>query len=233
METLKKIWHFVSSILFYSIIAVAGVVLILFLAYFVDQKIGASKGEKRQPLFGAYIIVSESMVPTINVYDAVVTMRVKQDKISIDDIITFLSKEIETAGTPITHRVIGTVPMGDGSVKYRTKGDNNNTPDFALIAPEEIIGKVLFTLPMIGYIQVFMTKPIGWLLVIVIPCLFIIGGDVLKLIKSAKKDNDNTQDNDNGQSINNSSNQADNSEKPLEDTLILDLNQIENNTSNE
>ncbi len=186
MSTFKKISRFLSSVLFYSILSILAVVVIMFLAYFIDQKIGAQKGEKRNPLFGAYIIISESMIPNINVYDAVVTVRVSQDKIKMNDIITFISQEIETAGTPITHRVIGIVDTGTG-IKYRTKGDHNNTADFALIAPNEVIGKVYLRIPMIGYIQTFMTKPIGWLLIVVLPCLFIVTNDVLKLIRSSSK----------------------------------------------
>lgn len=184
MSTFKKIFHFLSSVLFYSILVILVVVAFMFLSYFIDQKIGQRKGENRNPLFGAYIIISESMIPSINVYDAVVTIRVSEKNIKINDIITFISKEIETAGTPITHRVIGIVDTETG-IKYRTKGDHNNTADFALIDPNEVIGKVYLRIPMIGYIQTFMTKPIGWLLIVVIPCLFIIGNDVLKLIRSS------------------------------------------------
>jgi len=161
----------------------------MFLASFVDKKISASKGIVRSPLFGAYIIISESMVPQINVYDAVVTARVDADDIKVDDIITFISKEIETAGTPITHRVIGIVYEDDNKDKimgFRTKGDHNNTADFALIAPNEVIGKVFLRIPMIGYIQTIMTKPIGWVLIVVIPCLLIIGSDIFKLAKDSK-----------------------------------------------
>lgn len=147
---------------------------------------GLKKGEVRSPLFGAYVIISESMIPSINVYDAVVTVRVSQDKIKVDDIITFISKEIQTAGTPITHRVIGIVETDTG-IAYRTKGDHNNTADFALIKHEEVIGKVYLRIPMIGYLQTFMTKPIGWVLIVVIPCLLLIGSDIFKLTNSSKK----------------------------------------------
>lgn len=186
MSTSKKIFSFLSSVLFYSVMAILVVIVFMFLAYFIDQKIGLRNGEKRQPLFGAYIIISNSMVPSINVQDAVVTMRVGQDKIKINDIITFISKEIETKGTPITHRVIGTVDTESG-IKYRTKGDHNNTADFALISPKEVIGKVYLRIPLIGYLQIFMTKPIGWLIIVVIPCILIIGNDIRKLIKGSKK----------------------------------------------
>lgn len=187
MANAKKIFRFLSSLLFYVVMLLILVIFIMFIAYYIDKQAGLKKGEVRSPLFGAYVIISESMIPSINVYDAVVTVRVDEDKIKMNDIITFISKDIETAGTPITHRVIGIVDTESG-IKYRTKGDANNTADFALIAPDEVIGKVYLKIPMIGYLQTFMTKPIGWLLIIVIPCLLIIGSDVLKLMKNGGKE---------------------------------------------
>lgn len=190
MDTFKKIFHFITSVLFYSVMLILVVIVIMFLAYYVDRQIGLKKGEVRSPLFGAYVIISESMIPNINVYDAVLTVRVKEKDIEKYDIITFISKEIETAGTPITHRVIEIVYDPDDATKvigYRTKGDNNNTADFAIITPQEVIGKVYLRVPMIGYLQTFMTKPIGWILIVVIPCLLIIGNDVFKLITNSKK----------------------------------------------
>lgn len=161
----------------------------MFIAYYIDRQIGLKKGENRSPLFGAYVIISESMIPSINVYDAVLTVRVTEKNIEKYDIITFISKEIETAGTPITHRVIDIVHDPDDESKiigYRTKGDHNNTADFALISPDEVIGKVYLRIPMIGYLQTFMTKPLGWILIVVIPCLLIIGNDIFKLFKASK-----------------------------------------------
>ena len=189
MEVAKKVLRLLSSVLFYVVMFLIAVIFIMFLAYYIDKQAGLKKGENRSPLFGAYVIISESMIPSINVYDAVVTVRVGQDKIEMNDIITFISKDIETAGTPITHRVIGIVETENG-IKYRTKGDHNNTPDFALIAPDEVIGKVYLRIPMIGYLQTFMTRPIGWLLIVVVPCLLIIGSDVIKLAKNANNKND-------------------------------------------
>lgn len=196
MDKVKKIFHFLSSVLFYSVMLVLVVIVLMYLAYYIDRQVGLKKGENRSPLFGAYVIISESMIPSINVYDAVLTIRASEDQIEKYDIITFISKEIETAGTPITHRVIDIVHDPDDENKiigYRTKGDNNNTVDFALIAPDEVIGKVYLRVPMIGYLQTFMTKPIGWLLIVVIPCLLIIGSDVFKLLTNKKKTEDDNQ----------------------------------------
>ena len=203
-QNLRKISHFISSVLLYVILAIVGIILIMFIAYFVDQQIGKSKGEARNPLFGAYVIISESMIPSINVNDAVVTMRATEKDIKVNDVITFISKEIDTKGTPITHRVVGILyedaPKNTKVLGYRTKGDHNNTQDFALIAPDEVLGKMLLRIPLIGYVQTFLTQPIGWFLVIVVPCFIIIVGDISKIIKSTKKgkrveENNNNNDN--------------------------------------
>ena len=138
MKTWKKIFHFISSIFLYSVLIILGIIVLLFLAYGIDQYIGKKNNEARSPLFSAYVIISPSMVPNINVYDAVFTMRVSQSKIKLYDIITFLSKEIETNGTPITHRVVGILETSDGERAYRTKGDNNESEDRALIRQSEV-----------------------------------------------------------------------------------------------
>ena len=195
----KKVFHFISSVFLYSVMAVLILIFFMFAAYFVDQRVGLRKGETRAPLFGAYIIISNSMVPNINVYDAVVTVRVDQKNIKVDDIITFISKEIETQGTPITHRVVGIVYENNdkksGKVMgYRTKGDHNNTPDFAIIAPNEVLGKVYLRIPMIGYLQAILTKRLGWFLIIVVPCLLLIGNDFIKIILAVNKKNAATDD---------------------------------------
>lgn len=192
--TSKKVLHFISTVFLYAVLSLIGVIVIMFVAYFVDQQIGKNKGEVRNPLFSAYIIISPSMVPRINVNDAVVTMRASEKNIKVGDIITFLSKDIDTKGTPITHRVVGIVYEDDDKkdkvVGYRTKGDANPTQDFALIKPDEVLGKVFLRIPLIGYIQMFLTRPVGWLLVIVVPCLLIIGSDVIKLLKISGSNED-------------------------------------------
>lgn len=183
----KKVLHFLSSVLLYSILTILGIILLMFIAYFVDQRIGMSKGENRSPLFGAYIIISNSMVPHINVNDAVVTMRVSEKNIKVNDVITFISKEIETRGTPITHRVVGIVYDDNNNKKilgYRTKGDHNNANDFAIIKPNEVLGKVYLRIPFVGYVRNFLIKPIGWILIVVLPCLIMIFNDSFKLFKT-------------------------------------------------
>ena len=142
------------------------------------------------------------MVPAIKVQDAVVVMRVPVDKLKKNDIITFDSKDPRYDGITITHRIVGIENKGTKNVLFRTKGDNNNAEDTALVKGENIYGKVILRLPKIGYIQYFLSNKFGWIIAIVIPCLAIIIYDIIKLIKTIRQEASNMRK---GKKNNNSS----------------------------
>ena len=74
---------------------------------FIDLQKNIKNGENKQPLFGAYIIISPSMVPTINVEDAIIIQRKEADELKVGDIITFTSSDPRYSGLTITHRIVG------------------------------------------------------------------------------------------------------------------------------
>jgi len=169
VEKIKQILHYLSSMLLYALLMILAVIVLMVVITIGDRVIALKNHQSRAPLFSAYVIISPSMVPNINVYDAVITARVPQNRIGVYDIITFLSKEIETHGVPITHRVVGILKTEDGERAYRTKGDNNNKEDKAIILQSEVIGKVLFRIPMLGYVRTFVTSKIGFFISVVLP----------------------------------------------------------------
>jgi len=169
VEKIKQILHYLSSMLLYALLMILVVVVLMVVVTIGDRMISLKNHQSKAPLFSAYVIISPSMVPNINVYDAVITARVPQNRIGMYDVITFLSKEIETHGVPITHRVVGILKTEDGERAYRTKGDNNNKEDKAIILQSEVIGKVLFRIPMLGYVRTFVTSKIGFLISVVLP----------------------------------------------------------------
>jgi len=128
-----------------------------------------------------YTILTQSMYPTIKAGDVVVTSRQDGDKYNKGDIITFVSDM--NGGITITHRVEDVYKIND-SYSYRTKGDNNNTADNEIVPGSSVFGRVVLKIPKIGYIQQFLSSMVGWIVVIVIPCLGIIIYDILKVIKS-------------------------------------------------
>lgn len=150
--------------------------------YLGDQYFGSKNGDSKLPIYSAYVIVSPSMVPTINVNDGVVVQRVdKQGKLNIGDIITFSSRDIRYSGLTITHRIVGKQTIQNGSLVYRTKGDNNKSEDSSLVSFGDIYGKVLFKVPSVGIIYKFVTNPFGFIISIIIPIIVILVINIVKV----------------------------------------------------
>ena len=82
----------------------------------------------------------------------------------------------------VTHRVME-VKKTESGYKYKTKGDNNLSPDSAYAEYNNVIGKVILRVPQLGRVQHFLGTQGGWLVVIVIPALFIIISDIMKIFK--------------------------------------------------
>lgn len=180
---LKGVFKFFASIVSWTALVLL-ILIALFLAYYtISTRIYSNKGEKYEPLISLYTIVSGSMEPNIKVYDVVISRKVKSPKdIKVGDVITFISTSSISKGMTITHRVIEIVETEKG-VAYRTKGDNNLSPDTAPAEYNNVLGKVFLRIPQLGRIQSFIGTQSGWLIIIVIPALIIIISDILKIFK--------------------------------------------------
>ena len=199
LTTIKNIFHFIATVLMYSICLIMIIVFLVFVINFIDKQHNIKSGNDKKDLFSAYTIVSPSMVPSINVLDVVVTMRVDDpENLKKGDIITFNSTEYSYSGVTITHRISNIDKTSNGQYLFTTKGDNNNTEDSARTSFDKIYGKVLFRIPKIGYIQYYLSSILGWVAIIVVPAVMIIGYDIYKLIKTLRNsDNDKKDKKDN------------------------------------
>ena len=178
-QILKMIVTAVSWTMFVLLIFIIG-----FLVYYlVSANIYAAKGEKYEPKFSLYTIVSPSMEPKIKVYDVVLNVRV-DDKSTIKkgDVITFISTSNISNGMTVTHRV-NNIIKGEKGLEFVTKGDNNLTEDTDTAKDYNILGKVILRIPQLGRLQFFIASSGGWLIVVLIPALFIIVNDILKITK--------------------------------------------------
>lgn len=100
-----------------------------------------------------YTIVSGSMDPTYKVGSLVYVQSADTDSIEVGDTITFKSSDMV-----ITHRVVSI----DTENKYfYTKGDANNAEDQSPVAFSKVIGKPVFQIPMLGYIALYVSTPLG------------------------------------------------------------------------
>lgn len=198
LTTLKKILHFITTVLMYSICLIMIIVFLVFVVNFIDKQYNLKSGKNKKDLFSAYTIVSPSMVPAINVLDVVVTMRVNSpEDLEKGDIITFNSTDYRYSGVLVTHRIVDIEKTTSGVYLYTTKGDNNNTQDSSRISFDEIYGRVIFKIPKIGYIQYYLSSILGWVAIIIVPAVMIIGYDIYKLVKTLRSKEDNTKKIDN------------------------------------
>lgn len=186
----------------YSVFLIMILVFLVIIINFIDQKNNLKKGIQKPALVSAYTIVSPSMVPNINVLDVIITTRVSDPaKIKVGDVITFNSTDYRSSGVTVTHRVKKIEKTSDGKYLFTTKGDANNTEDATRQPFSSIYGKVLLRLPKLGYIQYILSTVLGWLLLIIVPTVLIIGADIIKIIKTIKNDPNNQKESKNKEEL--------------------------------
>jgi signal peptidase len=128
--------------------------------------------------FKIYNVLSGSMEPTIHVGSIVISK--PSEKYAPNDVITF--KNAEDLRLNITHRVVET-SESNGVTQYITKGDANNARDAVPVDHLLVRGKVLFSVPLLGYPISFAKTQTGFLLLIVIPATILIYGEVMNIKK--------------------------------------------------
>lgn len=96
--------------------------------------------------FKSFVIISESMEPTIMTGDAILVKEVKQEELKAKDIISF-----QDGDSINTHRIVE-ILEDNGIIKYKTKGDNNKKEDKELVTYDKIEGVYQFRIKGFGKI---------------------------------------------------------------------------------
>jgi signal peptidase len=94
-------------------------------------------------------ILTGSMQPAYAPGDLVVSKPVDPATLRTGDVITF--QPVSDDPALVTHRVVG-FAFGDGMTKIVTKGDANGVRD-APIVPAQVKGKVVYSVPYLGYVS--------------------------------------------------------------------------------
>lgn len=116
-----------------------------------------------------FVVKSGSMEPEIHT-GSVVFDRASADY-GIGDIITF---KVPNSKDTVTHRISEVRTDVENKIFYQVKGDANNTPDTDLVSKENVIGKVSFSIPYVGYLVAFIKTLPGLVIFIIIPATIII-----------------------------------------------------------
>ena len=123
-------------------------------------------------------VYTGSMEPAIPVGGIVVIKPVDPETLKTGDIICFKFTE----DTSVTHRIVNIADEG-----FVTKGDANEDPDQWAVKKENVIGKVILTIPFIGYLGYFVRTSTGIILLIVLPASVIIILEIRNMIKKPGK----------------------------------------------
>ncbi len=125
------------------------------------------------------IVLTDSMYPDIKKGDLIFTKKVDTSDIQVGDVISFYAAEDDYT-TIWTHKVIEVIPDGD-TVKFRTQGVNNPTPDGKLREADKIVGKWNdVRIGGAGSLAMEMQKPGGLIICVVVPILLFVGYDIIR-----------------------------------------------------
>lgn len=129
----------------------------------------------------AYVVQSGSMKPAIKVGSIVITY--PSEIYTNGDVVTFSKTQVSK--NLITHRIGARFfPKGiENDPVYLTGGDANEEFDKELIPQNQIIGKVVLTLPYLGYVANFAKGPTGFILFVIVPATIVIYEELKALSK--------------------------------------------------
>ena len=142
MDLIKKIWSGIST-------AVVALVVILALLLAGARLVGLQ----------VYTVLSGSMEPNYHVGSVIYVREVEPSTLQVGDAISFLISE----NTVATHRIIEVLPdeKDPDVIRFRTKGDNNDIADTNPVHCNNVLGKVVGTIPLLGYLSDFVQHPPG------------------------------------------------------------------------
>lgn len=169
---MKKILSIICIIILLPVLFVNSVILIN--SWIHPDKIPSFFGWK------PFIVLSGSMESEIYSGDIVVVKEVDKENLKVNDVIAFKNDDIV-----ITHRIVEIVKE-NGTTKYITKGDNNNTQDKDYVLPENVEGLYQFKVSNLGNLAMFIQTPTGMLVCLSIPILLLILVQVSENAKNKK-----------------------------------------------
>ena len=138
------------------------------------------------------VVLSGSMKPALPVGSVVFVKPVPVAQITVGDIITFRHARPEANEILVTHRVTEILIPGDASndsteFAFRTKGDANGDVDNWIVPAANVEGTVRFSVPYMGYVTDRVRTPEGFLVLIGLPALLIVIGEVRSIVAELRK----------------------------------------------
>lgn len=173
-QKVKKIWNTVTT----SLVAL----VVLFAVLLVGVRlIGLTP----------YTVLSGSMEPVYHVGSLIYVRNVDTATLRVGDAITFYSAN----DVVVTHQIIEilTDEGGSSGLSFRTQGIANDIPDGGSVPESKVIGKPVFTIPLLGYVAHFIQNPPGMYIAISVGALLLLLSFLPDLFATDKTTQDSNQ----------------------------------------
>ena len=164
--------------------------VVVFLIFAVVLVVQVKKSQK--PFFfgyATYFVLSGSMEPTIMTHDVIIVKKVNDPSdLEKGDIVTFVSGP-QYKGMVVTHRLVSEGVV-DGMIT--TRGDNTQTnfKDDDPTPYENVIGKYVRTSRFLTFIYSIFSSKYGFLFIVFIPLLVLLGVQVFNFRRACRMDKD-------------------------------------------
>lgn len=155
---IKTVRAYARKLCYWGLFIGIGSLLAVLLLFHAPQVVGAE---------GSYVVLSDSMEPTFSSGALIIVQSMSPAAIDRGDVITY--RDSNGAGRT-THRVAEVVTR-DGTRYFRTKGDANENIDPDPVAGSQVIGQVWVSIPAVGYLLVFLQRPSGFGLIVLLPAV--------------------------------------------------------------
>lgn len=130
-------------------------------------------------------VIGTSMEPSIRLGEVVALRQVDPRTVDVGMVIGFRAPGVDT---PVVHRVVRIVLDEEGRrVGFNTKGDNVEDEDPWVVAPEDVLGVVVFHIPFVGFWEELLRTPIGFGLFILLPGIGVIVLQVKDMLEPAPR----------------------------------------------
>jgi len=114
-------------------------------------------------------VLTQSMEPILPPGTLIVDQPVTASDVHLGDVVTYQI----ASGKPdvITHRVVRIAMSSTGEETFTFKGDNNAFADAKPVIPAQIKGRVVYSVPWIGFVSLWMNGPARAVVVPIGACL--------------------------------------------------------------
>jgi len=142
-------------------------------------------GADNRSVFGirAFVVLSDSMSATdFSAGDLIISRSVDTDELAEGDIISFISQNSDNYGEIVTHKIRRHTTDIYGNPAFVTYGTTTDVDDEAPVPHSAVLGKYSFRIPAAGRFITFLKTPMGYVVVILIPFLILIGYQAVRSV---------------------------------------------------